>query len=582
MGGLFIISPEFEKKLHREARRIFYDWTADIQRQVQLDKVTDDDLGFLSNNDRIKLKTSVLKIPECLKKCIDIKEGDKLYDVYFGDIFWQKGVISELKRDLLNIELDILPPLRKIYEGRVTKVREEERKRAEEAKQEQRKREEEERQQVAREKEEQRRREEAAEAERREKEEKERWRAARKAVKPPVDDAERYLDKPEEYDKFIQAAREAIEVYLEKREDYLHDSRTFDYRRWLWKINYRKEEERRKLAAIASARLFSYSLNEKINKLNASLHVHKQSTTKYFSKDSRYTGQRFYDLLSLEDRKDLFDAVQAMVKERLNKLVFGELSDFIDWKHTQYYRLLPIVDYVLDDIPCLDFSFDTEVVVEAEIWLKPGQKTFGDYVSDLPVIEENNHSASLQEPKFLGYYYIHVAASKLPSTFWQRIPLLLIAGLTGGETEPPGVAILEASQSMTIYRIKNFKKEVIIPTIFSDFLKTAGGIDGMVTMGIVTQEVASIVRRKLAEVGIAPMKQTSESTQPSNYSKEDFISKMAALSYPRKDSEILLQHVPKDSGLDEALKWSLEHYREVIAGNRSTGNSQPPKASYTD
>ena len=89
---------------------------------------------------------------------------------------------------------------------------------------------------------------EQAEAERRRKEEEERWQAAHKAVNPPLNDAKRYLN-DEEYDKFIQAALEAIEVYLEKGEEYLDDVRTFDYRRCLKKINDRKEEERRKIAA---------------------------------------------------------------------------------------------------------------------------------------------------------------------------------------------------------------------------------------------------------------------------------------------------------------------------------------------
>jgi hypothetical protein len=119
----------------------------------------------------------------------------------------------------------------------------------------------------------------------------------------------------------------------------------------------------------------------------------------------------------------------------------------------------------------LDFSFDTDIVVEAEIWLKPGEKTFGGYGFELPVIEGNNYPVRLQEPKFLGYYYMHFAASKLPSTFWQRIPLLLIASLTSGEIEPPGATILEVSKSAVIYRIRNFEKEVIIPAIFVDFLK---------------------------------------------------------------------------------------------------------------
>ena len=130
MGELIVISDEFEKKLHPEARKVFYNWNADVQHQVQLAELNNDDLKYLSDDDRIKLKR-IVEIPSCLNKCVDIKDGDKLYDVYFGDIFLSKGVISQLKRDLLNIEFDIVPPLKKIYEGRIAKAKEEERKRAE-------------------------------------------------------------------------------------------------------------------------------------------------------------------------------------------------------------------------------------------------------------------------------------------------------------------------------------------------------------------------------------------------------------------------------------------------------------------
>lgn len=577
MAGIFVMSPEFEKKLHPEARKIFHDWTADIQRQVQLDEVTDDDLGFLSNDERIKLRTSVLKIPECLKKCVGIKEGDKLYDVYFGDIFWQRGVISDLKRSLMFIRWDIEPLLRKIYLAKLVKAKEEMEKKVEQSKRkleeareiERKRKEAEERQRAAKDEEE------------RKKKEDEEWHAAYKALNVPQADAEKYLD-AEEHRRFIKSIAGSVQAYLDKGKSYINDSRPNDYLFYCDQIKQRKEKEQQKLAAVASARLFNHSVNEDINRLKARLHSQRQSPTKYFGKDSRYTGQRFYDLLSPDERKDIFDTVQAMVKEELDELLSGDLGEFTSWKHTQHYRLFLTGDYVLYDVPCLDFSLDTEAVVEAEIWLKPGQKTFDDYVFDLPVIEENNHPASLQEPKFLGYYYLHFAASRLHSTFWQRMPLLIIAGLTSGEIEPPSVTILEVSKIAVIYRIKNFKKEVIIPAIFREFLKTAGGIDGMVSMGIVTQEVGSIVQRKLPDVGATPMKQTLESTRTGGYSDEEFVSKMARLSYSKKDSEILLQHIPRGLSLDEALKWSLEHYREVIAGNHSTGNSQPPKASYTD
>jgi len=110
LGELFVINDEFEKKLHPEARKVFHNWNADIQRQVQLTELNDDDLNYLSYDDKIRLKR-ILEIPSYLNRCVDIKDGDKLYDVYFGDIFFSKGVISQLRRDLLYIEFDIgLPP----------------------------------------------------------------------------------------------------------------------------------------------------------------------------------------------------------------------------------------------------------------------------------------------------------------------------------------------------------------------------------------------------------------------------------------------------------------------------------------
>jgi hypothetical protein len=101
--------------------------------------------------------------------------------------------------------------------------------------------------------EEEKRSREQAEAEHRRKEEEERWQAAQKAVGPPLNDAERYLNN-EECDDFIEAAREVIEVYKEKGEDYLDDSRTFDYRWFLKKINDKKEEERQKSSLILQPR----------------------------------------------------------------------------------------------------------------------------------------------------------------------------------------------------------------------------------------------------------------------------------------------------------------------------------------
>jgi hypothetical protein len=553
MGGILSLRPEdVEKRIHPRALEHFRKFQADVRYLIPLEELTEADIdAYLEDFEKPEFQDHMNQLKYWLGTCIDIGDAD-------SNDNQTKILLFELHTTIPMFSIKQL--LGRVYDRKVKSLREE-----------QEKREQEKRRQAAK-----------AEEERKKKEEEEQWHATYKALSVPTTDAEKYLTEPGDYEKFIESIAGAVRAYMDKGESYTDDSRAKDYLFYCDEIKRIKDKERQKVAATESARLFSYSLNEKIKKLKASLYLQKQSPMEYFGKDSRYTGQRFYDLLSPDEREDLFDTVQAMVKEELDELLAGDLSEFTSWKHTQYYRLLPTIDYVIDDIPCLDFSFDTDIVVEAEIWLKLGQKTFGDYVFNLPVIEENNHPASLQELKFLGYYYLHFAAFKLPSTFWQRIPLLLIASLTSGEIELPGVAILEASQSTVIYRIKNFKKEVIIPAIFREFLKTAGGIDGMVSMGIATQEVGSIVQRKLTEVEAAPVKQTSESTRTGGYSDEEFVSKMARLSYSKKDSEILLQHTPRGLSLDEALKWSLEHYREVIAGNHSTGNSQPPKVSYTD
>jgi len=85
-------------------------WNDNVQRQVQIAELNDDDLKYLSYDDRIKLKR-ILEVPSCLNKCVDINDGDKLHDVYLGNIFLRSGVISQLGRDLLFIELDIVPDL---------------------------------------------------------------------------------------------------------------------------------------------------------------------------------------------------------------------------------------------------------------------------------------------------------------------------------------------------------------------------------------------------------------------------------------------------------------------------------------
>jgi hypothetical protein len=516
LGELFIISDELEEKLHPEARKVIHEWIADIQRQVQLDEINDDDLKYLTVVDIIKLKR-ILDVSVCLNKCVDIKDGDKLYDMYFGDILFCRGVISQLRRDLSFIGFDIVPTLMKIYMGRGAKAMEEQmrrekaaeaERREKEAKEEeeQRKKAEEEERQLEKAKEEQRRREEAAEAERREKEAEERWRTAYKELNVPADDASKYLNS-EEHKKFADSIPGAVNAYLAKRESYVLDTRADDYSLWTNVIKNRRKKEERKTAAAVKAREFGHFLNIEINKLKSTLSPENISIKDHFVKqigDPRYTGHTFTDLLSEEQKQYLDTTLNKIVGRELNKLVSDEFRQFVYWRYHYSYYLLPSVDgYMYEGVPCLNFCFDTFAVIRAEIWIKPVEKIFGDYTYYLPVSEGNGSHVPLKAPQFIGYYYLILNPSDLGDyIFWQSIPLVLLKALLSGETKPAGVTISAASDDMITYKIPIFEEEVNIPDDFASYLGSIGSIDGMINMGIMTEKIAIFAKNELSKLKV--------------------------------------------------------------------------------
>ncbi len=514
MSELFVISDEFEKKLHPEARKLIHEWIANFQCQVQLDEVNNDDLKFLSAADIIKLKR-IYEVSECLNKCVGIKDGDKLYDVYFGDIILSKGAISQLKRDLLNIEFDIVPPLKKIYEGRVAKTKKEERKKVEEAREEQRKREGEERQQTEKAKEEQRRREEKAEAERKEKEDSERWRAAYIAIKPPDDDAKKYLN-DNEYEEFKRATWKAVDVYKEKGEDYLDYSGTSDYRRCLWRINYekereqqeiraRKEKERQQIIANLAAREFNNSLSKHIAGLKSKLNNRPRDLRNYFTtgiRDKRYTGHNF-DYILDDDQERVFDATLVrLANDKLKQIIQPDLLEFIEIPSTYYrhYFPLPSISYSFEGIPCLDFNFDIFATAYGRVLLKPKEKTFGICRFNLPAEKEGNVLVPLEEPRLLGYFHVLLTPEDLDGYVpFEAIPLVLFNWLLKDGAKPAGVTISAASDGIITYKFANFKGEVTMPDKFADCLKNIGSFDDLLNMGWVSEKVANIAGSQLGE-----------------------------------------------------------------------------------
>jgi len=144
--------------------------------------------------------------------------------------------------------------------------------------------------------------------------------------------------------------------------------------------------------------------------------------------------------------------------------------------------------------------FDVFSVVEIGVWLKPRQMKFDGYLFDLPWKDEKKNS-SIKTPEFLGYHHVVLTPEELGGwSFWQNIPLVLLKGLLSGETRPSETVIILASDDDMTYRVEGFEEEVEIPAEFAQYLKSIGSIDGMVSIGIITETIANIVKPELAKI----------------------------------------------------------------------------------
>ena len=330
------------------------------------------------------------------------------------------------------------------------------------------------------------------------------WRTACKAVNPPLNDAKMYFG-DEEYDEFIRAARQAIQVYTEKGEGYLDDLRSFDYRWSLEKIRGRKEKERQKIAANVAAQEYNRRLNEEKTRLKASLCPARKDHQTYFKKqvrDRRYAGQNLTRLVSMKEEQDFDKVIVEISKKRVEELVSTDFCFFTASKCWRSFFLLPSADYILKEVPCLGFIFDVFAVVETGVWLKPGQKEFNGYVFDFPW-GEKKEGTSGKTQELLGYHHFVLTPEELGGwSFWQDIPLVLLKGLLSGETQPSETVIVSASDDAVTYEVEGFAKTVEIPTQFAAFLEHIGSIDEMVGMGIMTNKVGNIVKAALAELEV--------------------------------------------------------------------------------
>jgi hypothetical protein len=452
MVEILLLKPEDEQKLHSHALERLNDWRNRIMREApQLRQLTVEQLGadlsaYLHDNERDELDSCLNDIKKWLSGCMNTGDGHFPYA-------YDTQVIAPMSR----VESLIMETYRR------------------------------------------------AGAERRKKEYSERWQAAFLSIKPPVDDAKKYL-KAKEHDEFILAMGEAIDTYLEEGTAYLADARSFDYRWWLNEIQERKKKKAQEMQATNKAIEYNRRLNQEIANLTARLEHKQRDLGSYFRskiQDGRYTSHNFDYVLSKKDQINFDTTLVSMANKRLEQLCPEDLRQFIvlpSQYHRRYYPL-PSASYSFEEVPSLDFSFGIFAVAYAEVWLRPVTISLDRYEFLLPWIKDENGLPLLEKPKFLGYYYSILRPKDLGSyAFWRSIPLILLKGLIDGEAKTDACTISAASDSVTSYRIQGSKKTVDVPDQFAEYLKSIGSVDEMIAMGIMAEKVGKIVKAALGEV----------------------------------------------------------------------------------
>ena len=463
MTGILNLKSEYARQLHPLALKWFDERNAAIEQQLMIDGLTVDDVEtFLSGDEKDELQTYKSEIEMALLACINpdaVYPNPRPYDS-LGPVF----LMMQL-RSFVGIE-KVKSLLRKVY-GRKAATKPEAVKRRDEA---------------------------------------ERRTRAFEALHPPIAIARKYLNCPGEYERFETSINGAVDAYLEAGEFYIYQEKASAYLQCLEAVEDRRREERRKQRAQSAADAYNHRLNKEIGELTTRLYRREKNLSDYFraaAQDKRYSGDNFDCILSEEEKKGLDPILVSFVNKQLERLCQEDLRQFIvlPSKYYRCYYPLPSASYSFDAVPCLDFSFEIFAAAYAEVWLKHRKKTFDGFEFSLPSIEEKNGLSLLKSPRFLGYYYSILRPEDLNAlVFWKSIPLILLKGLLNGETKPEGTTITAASQNVTTYRVQGFEEEVDVPDEFAKYLKSIGSIDGMVSVGIITEKIAAIVTPELAKI----------------------------------------------------------------------------------
>jgi hypothetical protein len=522
------MNPDDEKRLHPYALERFNKWRTDILSSIpQLGELNADEIEadvntYLADCEMARLAKCRAEILDWLRACLDIADNFSPYPY---------------DRDVIDPMLEIKLLLQKVYSCKEAKVNEEKEKRDYEK----------------------------------------RWQAAFRALAPPLKGAKIYLSS-EEYVYFEGSIFGAVNASLEKGEKYSSDERASEYCRLCAVIRERHEECQRKKAAESESWHDNRTLIDEIEKLKSGLYHQPQKIEDCFERnvvDLRFTGQRFVELLSAKERASLRARIDRIARDKLQELVSGALTDCINCELNTFLFLLPSADYSFEGVPCLDFILDAFAVVETEVWLRPARKRFGNYLFTLPLMEHKCGSCGsyfkmLEEPELLGYHYVVLTPADTGiCLFWQRVPLVLIKGLMLGDAEPVGTVIIRASEGETEYRVENFKMEVTIPDSFASYMIDIGGIDGMETLGILSEKLTDHVRSKLSELETSNGREMVRDGQARAFTAERLISSLTGLGVPKKYAEMVTGLIPTGLSLEEAIKLAMQKYTEILDGKNN-------------
>ena len=474
MTAILNLKPEIARQLHPLAVKWFHELSTAIEQQLTIDGLTADEIEtLLSDDKKDELQRHRNEIEMALLTCInsDAACPGSLLHSGLGPAF----LMMQL-RSFVHVE-NIKSLLRRVYERKVATRPEAVRKR----------------------------------------DELERRTRAFEALNPQITLAKKYLNCAGEYARFEMSINGAVDAYLDAGEFYIHQEKASEYRRCLDVIEDRRQQDMRKQRAQSVADAYNRRLNEEIRELTTQLHRREKDLSSYFratAQDKRYSGHSFEYILSEEQRKELDLILVGIANKQLQRLCSEDLRQFIvlPFRYYRRYYPLPSASYSFEEVPCLDFGFDIFAAICAEIWLKPGKKSFDGFEFPLPSVEGKNGLSLLKSPRFLGYYYSISGPEELNvHVFWKSIPLILLKGLLNGEIRVQGTTISAASDEGITYRIPKLEGEITIPNAFADYLRAIGTIDQMISMNMLTKTVADIVKSEL--IGLAQICEVSSSEE---------------------------------------------------------------------